>query len=64
MGSKLYYNMHNSDEMRDAIPGLVSEVSAAHGGKPAFLAAGDATAAGAPSGRAGGARRDPPRARR
>ena len=39
-GSKLYYNMHNSDEMRDAIPGLVSEVSAAHGekAKRAFLA--------------------------
>ena len=36
MGSKLYYNMHNSDEMRDAIPGLVSEVSAAHGERPSL----------------------------
>ena len=33
MGSKLYYNMHNSDEMRDAIPGLVSEVSSVQGAK-------------------------------
>ena len=65
MGSKLYYNMHNSDEMRDAIPGLVSEVSAAHGekAKPAFLAAGDAAAAGAPAGAPAAPAAKPPPAR-
>ena len=29
MGSKLYYNAFNSDEIRDAMPGLVGEISAA-----------------------------------
>ena len=40
MGSKLYYNAFNSDEIRDAMPGLVGEISAAQGEnstKPAFL---------------------------
>jgi phosphopantothenate-cysteine ligase len=40
MGSKLYYNAFNSDEIRDAMPGLVGEISAAQGensAKPAFL---------------------------
>jgi len=40
MGSKLYYNAFNSDEIRDAMPGLIGEISAAHGensAKPAFL---------------------------
>jgi phosphopantothenate-cysteine ligase len=65
MGSKLYYNMHNSDEMRDAIPGLVSEVSAVHGerAKPAFLAGGDAAPAGASAGATAAPAAAPPPAR-
>ena len=31
MGTKLYYNMHNQDEIERSLPGLVGEVEAAHG---------------------------------
>lgn len=42
MGSKLYYNMHNTDEMAESIPGLVGEVTAVQNesAKPAFLEGG------------------------
>ena len=47
MGSKLYYNMYNSDEMADSVPGLISEVSAVHAGKKALALPGGG-APGAP----------------
>lgn len=49
MGSKLYYPMYNSDEIRDSMPGLVGEISSVHGerAKPAFLQGGEGGAAAA-----------------
>ena len=52
MGSKLYYNMFNSDEMADSMPGLVNAVSVLQNDnrKPAFMqdggGGGGATAGG------------------
>ena len=49
MGSKLYYPMYNSDEIRDSMPGLVGEISSVHGerAKPGFLQGDEGGAAAA-----------------